>query len=125
MGSNSYAPNAVKVIKIGSNGTDWLDPQSVKLFFDVQNKQGSTSNMSVLTSHPWAFFRRLRVTCGGVILEDIDNYSRLHTMMHMLKVSPARNQNDNIEGFGNGETLADSKSRTCCLHKYPEFVIKK
>ena len=55
MGSNSYAPNGVNVIKIGVNGTDWLDPQSVKLFFDVQNKQGTTSTMSVLTNHPWAF----------------------------------------------------------------------
>ena len=54
MGSNSYAPNGVKVIKIGINGTDWLDPQSVKLFFDVQNKHGTTSDMSVLTHNPWA-----------------------------------------------------------------------
>ena len=127
MGSNSYAPNGVNVIKIGINGTDWLDPQSVKLFFDVQNTQPSTtsSSMSVKTSHAWAFFRRMRVTCGGVILEDIDNYARLHTMMHMLKTSHDRDENDNTEGFGDGETLANGKSRTCCFTPLSGILYQK
>ena len=70
----------------------------------------------------------MRVTCGGVILEDIDNYARLHSMMHMLKVSPARNQNDSIEGFGNGgagEQLADGKSRTCCFTPLSGILYQK
>ena len=31
-GGNDYKPNGVKVIKIGLNGDQWLDPSTVKLF---------------------------------------------------------------------------------------------
>ena len=70
-------------------------------------------------------FSRMRVTCGGVILEDISEYNRLHTMMHMLKVSPDRDKNDNIEGFGNNETLANGASRTCCFTPLSGILYQK
>ena len=67
-GGNDYKPNGVKVIKIGLNGDQWLDPSTVKLFFTVQN----TDTQKVLTpkvAFPWIFFRRVRVLCGGQIVK--------------------------------------------------------
>ncbi len=52
----------------------------------------------------WQCFR-MRVICGGQIIEDIDQMNRLHEMFHMMKPSEKR-VNDDIEGFGDGETLA-------------------
>ena len=45
----------------------------------------------------------MRVICGGQIVEDIDNYNRLHEMYHMMKPSEKR-INDAIEGFGVSDT---------------------
>ena len=44
----------------------------------------------------------MRVICGGQIVEDIDNYNRLHEMFHMMKPTEKR-LNDAIEGFGESE----------------------
>ena len=43
-------------------------------------------------------FRRLRILCGGQIVEDIDLYGRLHEQFHMMKPSEKRLR-DAIEGF--------------------------
>jgi hypothetical protein len=48
---------------------------------------------------PWVFFRRVRVLCGGQIVEDIDDYNRLHQMFHLMKPTEKR-LNDFVEGFG-------------------------
>ena len=62
-GGNQYAPSGVKVIKINVNGQDWADPQTFKLFFDIENKAGLALNPHA--NGAWGFFRRLRVICGG------------------------------------------------------------
>jgi len=61
----------------------------------------------------WGFFKRLRILCGGQIIEDIDNYNRLHQMYHMMKPTNKRT-NDAIEGFS-GETLSHGSKRTVCF----------
>ena len=35
-------------------------------------------------------FRRLRVLCGGQIVEDIDLHGRLHEQFHMMKPTEKR-----------------------------------
>ena len=78
-----------------------MDPSTVKLFYTIQN----TTSLEVkyelvpLLVGPWVFFRRMRVICGGQIIEDIDHYNRTHEMIHMMKPTEKR-VNDGIEGFG-------------------------
>ena len=106
-GGNQYTCRGVKVIKISLNGDQWLDPSTVKVFFDIQNTTAlaSDSDLVPLVAGAWGFFRRLRVLCGGQIIEDIDNYSRVHEMFHMMRPTEKR-LNDHIEGFGTHETTA-------------------
>ena len=41
-GSDTYSPSSgVKVIKLKMNGTDWLDPSTVKIQFDITNNHAS------------------------------------------------------------------------------------
>ena len=41
-GSDTYSPSSgVKVIKISMNGTDWLDPSTCKVQFDITNTHGT------------------------------------------------------------------------------------
>ena len=49
-------------------------------------------------------FRRLRVMCGGQIVKDIDNYNRLHEMVHIMKPKERR-INDMVEGWGVYENI--------------------
>jgi hypothetical protein len=73
-GSDSYpSTSGVKVIKVKLNGTDWLDPSTVKIMFTVNNTTGAMNFLS--GGH--AFFRRPRVVCNGQIVEDIDDYNRV------------------------------------------------
>ena len=52
----------------------------------------------------------MRILCGGQVVEDIDNYNRVHEMFKVLKANDA-NLNDSAEGFGNDwthETVMDT-----------------
>ena len=73
-GGDSYSPSGVKVMKIMVTGDGFLDPQSVKLFFDVTNNHAT--NLTPIVSGAWGFIRRLRVICAGQLVDDIDNYER-------------------------------------------------
>ena len=78
-GSNIYRPVAgTKVIKITLTGDQWLDPSTVQLQFDLENE--NTTQPLYLLGGPHTCFRRLRVLCGGTVVEDIDQYNRIHEM---------------------------------------------
>ena len=107
-GGNEYTPNGVRVIKISLNGDQWLDPSTVKLFYNITNTtqkpdptDGSgnyTNTLQPLANGPWVFFRRMRIICGGQIIEDIDHYNRVHQMIDILNPTNRR-INSEIEGF--------------------------
>ena len=100
-GGNEYSPSGVKVIKLMLTGDQWLDPSTLRLSYDLVNTATNANYNLYTTSGPWAFFRRLRIICGGQIVEDIDYYARVHEMMHMTLPSNVRD-NDDVEGFKNG-----------------------
>jgi hypothetical protein len=114
-GSNVYKPvGGTRVLRIvladGSGG--WLDPQSVKLFFDVVNEAEvandatATAAMRLRPLSPWGFFKKMRITCAGSLVEDISEYSRTHEMFHMMKPADIRD-NDTVEGFEYREGAID------------------
>jgi len=99
-GSNVYKPEqGTKLIKIQLNGDSWLDPASVRIMFALENNDPNKAHLLRNISGPWGFFRRMRILCGGQIIEDIDNYNRTHEMMSLM-YSDERRDNDDIEGFG-------------------------
>ena len=100
-GGNTYSPNGVKVIKLMLTGSDWLDPNSLRIVYDLVNADATTNHNLYPISGPWSFFRRVRVLCGGQIVEDIDYYNHVHEMFHILQPPEVR-RNDDAEGFGNG-----------------------
>ena len=114
-GGNDYQPNGVRVIKIQLNGDSWLDPSTVKIFMDITNTTAlpADNDLRPKVDGAWAFFKRMRIMCGGQIVEDIDEFNRLSEMYHMMKPTNKR-QNDAIEGFG-GEVLAKDAKRTVCF----------
>lgn len=102
-GGNTYTPTGVKVMKFQITGDNWLDPSSFRVGFDLYNNSPSTTagtkNLYPL-SGPHSFFKRLRVLCNGQIVEDIDDYNRVHEMFTNLQPREKRDD-DEAEGFGN------------------------
>jgi len=98
-GGNSYSPTGVKVIKLVLTGDQWLDPSTVRLQFTVRNSNATAACLLRTISGPWSFFRRVRILAGGQILEDMDDYNRIHEIFHVMQ-DPWNRLNDDIEGFG-------------------------
>ena len=83
-GSSEYkVTGGIKVIKININGSDWMDPSSLKLHFHIKNNDGNNGLIFYVRGiHNW--FRRLRVIIGGQVVEDIDNYNRVCQMFTVM-----------------------------------------
>ena len=73
----------------------------MRVFLDVVNT-GPGDNFRALRplGAVHAFFRRLRITRSGVVIEDIMDYNRVHEMFDIL-ASPQARLITKAEGFGN------------------------
>ena len=110
-GSNIYkTQSGTKVLKIVLNSNDWLDPSTVRLMFDLKNTDANAGHDLTTISGPWSFWRRLRIMCGGTLIEDFD-YAKTHELYCTLKPKEER-QNDNIEGFGYQAGTMTTHNRT-------------
>jgi hypothetical protein len=99
-GSNSYsALNGTRVLKFRLNGEGWLDPSTVRLMFDVVNTDGDITKTLRPIGYCHGFFRRLRISVRGQIIEDIQDYTRVSHMFNIFQNSETR-LNDMAEGFG-------------------------
>ena len=102
-GSNIYKPTSGnRVLKFSLNGEDnsWLDPQSVRIFFTLQNLDtGAYDNKLRPLAPPYCFFRRMRIIAGSQVVEDFNDYNRVHHMFSKMMSQGARKDEAN-EGFG-------------------------
>ena len=99
-GSNIYKTSSgTKVIKFQLNSEGWLDASTVVVNFDLHNDDADAAKFVRPLQGPHSFFRRLRISSGGSLIEDIDMYNRTHQMFEMLTSSSNRDNSD-TEGFG-------------------------
>ena len=98
-GSNIYTPGAgTRLIRILLTGEDWMDPSTLRIMFNIRNNGNNLQYLRLLGG-PWCFFRRMRILAAGQLVEDIDQYNRIHEMMHILIASESRD-NDAAEAIG-------------------------
>ena len=70
-GADSFTPvGGNKIIKIILSGSDWVDPSTFKVQFDLVNN-GTGGQILRPLSSPHAFFRSMRLTVGGALPENI------------------------------------------------------
>ena len=87
-GGNQYSSSGVRVIKFNITGDQWLDPSTFRVALQLNNRDWSadgTTYVKPLSWNPAVFFRRARIICGGVVLEDIDDFNRLSLMLTTIK----------------------------------------
>ena len=58
--------------------------------FDLRNNDTEAAHKLRPIGGPWTFFRRMRILLGGVMVEDIDSYSRTHQMFDQLTAGDSR-----------------------------------
>ena len=83
-GSNSYSPQGTKLIKLVLTGDGWLDPSTFRVMFTVNNTADTPSELLRPLSDGHSFFSRMRVMMGSTIVEDMNDYARLHQMLNLL-----------------------------------------
>ena len=102
-GSNIYSTSGTKLIKLLLTGDQWLDPSTFRIMFELQNNENPANGNGHMQLRPLGgphtFFRRMRILCGGQVVEDIDNYNRVHQMFTILNAKDA-NINERAEAFG-------------------------
>jgi hypothetical protein len=99
-GSNVYQPGAgTKLIRIMLTGDNWLDPSTFRVMFNVNNTETAAGKNLRVLGGPWCFFRRMRILVAGQLVEDIDQYNRVHEMTQTLVALESRH-NDAAEAFG-------------------------
>ena len=101
-GSNVYRPSSGnRVLKFSLNDEHgWLDPQSVMIYFTVQNLDTTLfRRLRPISVNPAVFFRRGRLLAGSQVLEDFNDFGRLSEMFDMLSNENVR-ANITAQGFG-------------------------
>eukprot|EP00972_Heterocapsa_arctica_P035767 5260741-Heterocapsa_arctica.AAC.1 len=86
-GGNFYSSSGVKVCKFNISGDQWLDPQTLRVHFQLNNESDPVLKPMIqpLSWNPAVFFRRARLIGGGQVIEDIDNFARLSLMLTSLE----------------------------------------
>ena len=64
----------------------WLNPQSIRMVFDIKNVKAADHPLRMLTG-AWGFWRRLDVRMGGVQVESISNMNRVQELFMKLSAS--------------------------------------
>jgi hypothetical protein len=99
-GSNSYSSlSGTRVLKFRLNGEGWLDPSTVRIMFDVVNTNGDSTKTLKPIGYCHGFFRRLRISIRGQIIEDISDFNRVSHMFNLFE-NPQSRLNAAAEGFG-------------------------
>ena len=90
-GGNSYsAQNGTRVLNFRLNGEGWLDPSTVRVMLDVVNTDGEDTNTLKPIGYCHGFFRRLRLSVRGRIIEDISEFNRHAHMFNLFESSETR-----------------------------------
>ena len=105
-GSNVYkTTSGTKVIKFQLNSEGWCDPSTVRIMFNLVNNGDAVERLRPLQG-AYSFFRRLRISAGGALVEDFE-YSRKHGICRMMKLSDI-GEHDAIEEFEYREGAIDN-----------------
>ena len=89
-GNTCSAKSGTKVLKFRMNGEGWVDPSTVRILFDVRNTDPNILKTVKTLGHCHGFFRRLRLSVRGQIIEDIQDFNRVSHMFSLFESPQTR-----------------------------------
>ena len=90
--------NGATIIRIDVNADSMLDATHSYLECDITNNAAATNFLAVNPFSP-SWIQRLRIESGGVVIEDINEYSRLYSML-VLNQCPKEYVQNNMNNMG-------------------------
>jgi hypothetical protein len=100
--ASNFTPQGVRLVRFNlADQNGWLEGNTLRLVFTLHN---STANdLTPICDSPASMFRRMRVIGNGsAMIEDIEEYGRVHEMFSMLQ-SSQRRYNAFAEGWGSSD----------------------
>ena len=82
--ASNFTPNGVRLLRFAlSDQTGWLEGNSLRLCMTIHN---ATANpLRPVVDSPASMFRRVRlIGNGSAMIEDIEEYGRVHEMFSLL-----------------------------------------
>ena len=103
--ASSFKPSGVRLIRFNlADHSGWLIGDTVRLVFQLTNLHVSNA-LTPISDSPASMFRRMRLIANGsAIVEDIEEYGRVHQLWSMLLPSQRR-YNDMAESWGGASSV--------------------
>jgi hypothetical protein len=97
--ASNFTPQGVRLMRFNlADQNGWLLGNTLRLVFTIHNATANALNPR--TDSPASMFRRVRlIGNGSAMIEDIEEYGRVHEMFARLR-SSAERYNDHAEGWG-------------------------
>ena len=91
--ASNFTPQGVRLIRVQlADQSGWLVGDTVRLCFTLHNaRTGSGQDLVPICDSPASIFRRLRlIGNGSAMIEDVEEYGRVHEMFSLLQSSARR-----------------------------------
>ena len=110
-GGNDYSTSGVRVMKFNITSDQWLDPSTFHIAFCLnRTSAGENDILQPVHYNPAVFFSRARLICGGVVVEDVNDFDRLSVMLTEL-MSEEQQMIMATKGFGSMVVASDEKEK--------------
>ena len=91
--------NGATIVRIDVNADSMLDPTHSYLECDLKNTNATAGTALAVNPFCPSWIQRLRIESGGVVIEDINEYSRLYSML-VLNQTPQDYVKNNMNNMG-------------------------
>lgn len=91
--------NGATIVRIDINADSMLDATHSYLECDINNTNADANSYLAVNPFSPAWVQRLRIESGGVVIEDINEYSRLYSML-VLNQTPKDYVQNNMNNMG-------------------------
>lgn len=95
-GASEMAPNGNQVVRFQLTSESFLDPETIRCQMTLAN----VGAVPVIPkTGPWGFFSRIRLLCGGTLLEDIFYANRVNEMLINVLQPTNYATDEHIQGY--------------------------
>ena len=95
-GTSEMSPTGNQVVRVQLTSESFLDPETIRVQFGLANTGVAPL---VPKTGPWGFFSRIRLLCGGTLIEDIFYANRVNEMLINVLQPSNYAENERIQGF--------------------------
>jgi hypothetical protein len=100
--ASNFTPQGVRLMRFNlADQNGWLEGNTLRLVMTIHN--ATANDLTPIVDSPASMFRRVRlIGNGSAMIEDVEEYGRVHQMFSLLQ-SSARRYNAHAEGWGSSD----------------------